>query len=162
MVHRPAGPIMGYCGLHLLTYVWSPRFSRQIFWDPNSGWEPDWSEARGQDPSSGHPSRGPLLPDPSLLRDVEMHRPAPGIIAFILKADVKSYDVHGSAGFWLNNPLSKWRKAFCPFYILYILYTEQSRAGEAVALSPVAPKHTLAVICLSRYCMFRLQNHKFE
>lgn len=47
-------------------------------------------------------------------------------------------------------------------YISYILHTEQSRVGKTVALSPVVPKHMLAVICLSWCCMFRLQNHKFE
>lgn len=131
MVHRPAGHIMGYRGFRVFVNT------RQIHTCPGKASEvqilaESWTEARHKgrihplamhrgDLVTSHPPA--LLPDPSLLRDVKMHRPAPGIAYFILKADVKSYKVHGSAGFWLNTPLRRQRKAFCPCYILYILYT---------------------------------------
>lgn len=89
-----------------------------------------------------------------------IHWPVLGITSFILKDGVKSYNVHGSAVFWL--PLCRWRKVFYLFCILCVLYTEQTRASEVFALSPIVLEDSLAVTCLSRCCIFRRQNHKFE
>lgn len=58
--------------MYLLAYIWGPRLSRQSFWGPSSGWEPDWSETWGQNPSSGHPSRGSLHQPPFSLASWSM------------------------------------------------------------------------------------------